>query len=136
MCEEAIVQVNSQIQVIYGILGGLVGGIVVAIVNYFLQRKLDEKAKKDEIRQKAILIAELIAEWDSKPEDKKRLNQLTFEAFIWLPKNLAEMLSKLLSHDKDSPTSRKFIAEVRKEILEKEEVFDENIVIHFPKTNE
>ena len=130
--EEPVIQVFYQIHVISSIFGGLIGGIIVAIINYFLQRKLDVKINKDEIRQKAILIAELIAEWDSKPKDKKRLNQLTYEAFIWLPKNLAEMLSKILSWDKNSPTSRKFIAEVRKEIQGEREMIDENIIIYFP----
>ena len=49
-------------------------------------RQLADDLNQRDIRLKAALVGELLAEWLSKKEDRTRLNQLTFEAFLWLPK--------------------------------------------------
>jgi hypothetical protein len=91
-----------------------------------------ENYKNDLIKkQKAALVAELIAEWLSYPENFKKLNQLTLEAFMWLPHETALDLSKLLSADKDSPQLRDIIEHVREIILGPEEKIDSNSIILF-----
>lgn len=83
-------------------------------------------------KQKAVLIGELLAEWMSYPEDRKKLNQLTFEAFMWLPKETAIKLSSLLSLSQDAPEVRTIIGEVRAIILGENEKIDSNVIIIFP----
>lgn len=83
-------------------------------------------------KQKAVLIGELLAEWMSHPEDRKKLNQLTFEAFMWLPKETAIKLSSLLSLSQDAPEVRTIIGEVRTIILGENEKIDSNVIIIFP----
>jgi hypothetical protein len=102
-----------------------------SIKNIFDQKLEDYKAKEIK-RQKAILIADLISEWISLPSDRKRLNQLTFEAFIWLPKETAMKLSGLLSHASDSPNVRDVIEEVRELIIGIDEKIDPKAIIIFP----
>ena len=102
-----------------------------SIKNVFDQKLEDYKAKEIK-RQKAILIADLISEWISLPSDRKRLNQLTFEAFIWLPKETAMKLSGLLSHDRNSPNVRDVIEEVRELIIGIDEKIDPNAIVIFP----
>ena len=46
-------------------------------------------------REKAALVAELLAEWVSFPEDKRKLNQLLWEATLWLPEKEAKELNDL-----------------------------------------
>ena len=104
-----------------------------AIKHEFDQKLEDYKAKEVK-RQKAILIADLISEWLSKSSDKKRLNQLSFEAFIWLPKETALKLSKLLTWAQDSPDIREVLAEVRELILGPEEKIDSKMIVLFPFT--
>jgi len=78
------------------------------------QRLQEQEKNAREIRLKAAMIAELAAEWVSKPKDQKRLRELTFEAFFWLPENLAVELSKILTHDDDAMDLRDFLIEVRR----------------------
>lgn len=83
-------------------------------------------------RQKAALVAELIAEWISFPEDRKRLNQLTLEAFMWLPKATASKLSQLLTLAQGAPNVRDIVEEVREIILGEDEKIDPQSIILFP----
>lgn len=102
---------------------------------YVFDTKLEDYKSKEIKRQKAILIADLISEWISFPENRKRLNQLTLEAFIWLPKDTAIKLSGLLSYSQDAPNVREIIAEVRNLILGEDEAIDTNSIIIFPPKN-
>ena len=117
------------------IKAGVIGVIFASFVTYYVNKKLEDYKTKEIKRQKAILIADLLSEWISLPEDSKKLNQLTFEAFIWLPKDIAIKLSKCLSHAEDTPPTKELIADVRKIILGNEEAIDADIIIHFPKKN-
>ena len=106
-------------------------------IKYTFDKKLEDYKTKEIKRQKAILIADLLSEWISWPENRKKLNQLTLEAFIWLPKNMAEKLSQLLSDDKNKPQVREIVAEVRKLLLnDNDEVIDHNIIIIFTQKSE
>jgi len=103
---------------------------------YFFDKKLEDYKTKEIKRQKAILIADLISEWISLPENRKKLNQLTLEAFIWLPKDTAIKLSGLLSHSPTALNVREIIAEVRQLILGEDETIDPNCIIIFPSKDE
>jgi hypothetical protein len=96
--------------------------------------RLVEDYKYDQLqRQKAALVAELLAEWTSKPDDLKRLNQLTFEAFVWLPKETALRLSDLLSHEQGASSIRDILAEVRTILLGVDETIPASSIIFFSK---
>ncbi|MDF7631186.1 hypothetical protein PUG46_18175 [Erwiniaceae bacterium L1_55_4] len=80
-------------------------------------KESEEHKRQYEIRMKSALIAELMAEWISHPQDMKRLRQLTNEAFLWLPSELATELSKVLSHKPDAIDYRELMCRIRKHLL-------------------
>jgi hypothetical protein len=80
-------------------------------------RANEEQKRQHEIRMKSALIAELMAEWMSNPQDMKKLRQLTNEAFLWLPADLASELSLVLSHNENAIDTREFFSRVRKHLL-------------------
>jgi hypothetical protein len=93
-----------------------------------LQKKIEEEKNRQLIRFKAELIAELLAVWASNPEDLTKLNQLSYQAFLWLPDDIALDLSNLLSHAEDSKSVPALVAAVRKHLLGKTDVTGEHIV--------
>jgi hypothetical protein len=78
------------------------------------QRILEQEKNSNAIRLKAAMISELMAEWVTQSKDRKRLRELTFEAFFWLPEDLAIDLSKILSHKPDAIDFRDFMLKVRR----------------------
>ena len=76
------------------------------------------------VKHRAALVAELLSEWLSHPSDPTRLNRLTFEAFLWLPQDIAEDLSKRLANQPGAPDVRTLIGQVRKHLLGKSDLFD------------
>ena len=104
---------------------------VQSAVQHGYDIKLEEYKLENEKRLKALLIADLVSEWLSNPSDKKTLNRLTFEAFIWLPKEIAIKLSSILSHAQSAPNVKELIADVRTLILGEEEKISHTTIIHF-----
>jgi hypothetical protein len=94
--------------------------------------KLTEDYKRDQlIKQKSELIGDLLSEWISQPDDQKKLNQLTFEAFLWLPKEIANDLSDTLSHKDNAKSIREIISAVRIHLLGEENKIENEKVIVF-----
>lgn len=94
--------------------------------------RLFEDYKRDQlIKQKSELIAELLAEWLSQPNEQKRLNQLTFEAFLWLPKEIANDLSDTLAHKENSKDIREIISRVRIHLLGSKNPIESDKIIVF-----
>ena len=104
---------------------------IVSSVKHEYDKKLGDYQRQNEIRTRAELISELMAEWISPDIDYKRLNQLSFQAFLWLPSELAQDLSNTLSHKPDAPNLRQIIANVRKHLLNVDDSFDPISVIVF-----
>lgn len=84
----------------------VVGGIAFFCRKWLLERikasikheydlKILELESQKEIRLKGEIVSELLAEWIRKEGflDYNLLNKLSFQAYIWLPKDLAEDLS-------------------------------------------
>jgi len=94
----------------------------------------EDQKRQHEIRMKSALIAELMAEWVSYPLERKRLRQLTNEAFLWLPPDLAVELSKVLSKKSDAINYREFLGLVRKYLLGKNDVLEPSKIITFDLT--
>jgi len=109
---------------------------IVSYIQYSTKLQFDKKLEdyKDEElkRQKATLIADLISEWISFPKNTKRLNQLTLEAFIWLPKETANKLSQRFVNREDAPDVRELVSDVRVLILGKDQKINSNDIIIFP----
>ncbi|MGC1034148.1 hypothetical protein [Pantoea agglomerans] len=104
------------------------------IKNANIQAHEDQK-RQHEIRMKSALIAELMAEWVSYPLERKRLRQLTNEAFLWLPPDLADELSKVLSKKSDAINYRDFLGRVRKYLLGGDDVLESSKIITFDLTD-
>lgn len=68
-------------------------------------------------KAKAELVAELFAEWLSYPDDQRRLNQLTLEAFLWMPEDILHDLSNLLAKKPGAPSIRELVIRVRSHLL-------------------
>ena len=71
-------------------------------------------------RERAQLIADLMAEWMDSPvdgtmasEQRKRLNKLSFEATLWLPEDIARELSRVLQSDPTAPNMFELLLGVR-----------------------
>ena len=136
---------NIWIEIIFTILATsvLTSGILSIIVyllrekvKFFLQystkfgydKRLEEYKAEELKRQKAILIAELIEH----PDDRRKLNKLSLEAFIWLPKETANKLSKILTHDPSAPNIKELVAEVRTIIQGIDQEISSSEIIIFP----
>lgn len=83
------------------------------------------------IKQRSELIAELVAEWITPNSDTKKLNQLSFQAFLWLPKDIALDLSNTLSHQPEAKNIKDIISEVRVHLIGEQERIDSNEIISF-----
>jgi hypothetical protein len=92
----------------------LVERLKASIQHEYFLKKLEIERQK-EIRLKGDVVAELLAEWIRKGGklDYHQLNKLSFQAYIWLPKNLAEKLSNSLTRQDGSDDVRKLLKEVR-----------------------
>ena len=73
----------------------------------------------------------MLYEWLSKDVDYQKLNELTFKAFLWLPKELADDLSSTLSHKNDAPDVRDLLDKVRKHLLGKSDRLESYKIIVF-----
>lgn len=104
--------------------------LILFIGQVLVKGWIDQSIKRrHEIKMKSALIAELMAEWASMPQDRKKLRQLTNEAFLWFPVDLAEELSKVLGHDDNARSYREVLILFRKHIQGKRDKLDINKII-------
>lgn len=109
----------------------LVSWIGNRIKHSFDIRLVDYKTKEDR-RLKAVVIAELISEWSSEKVDYKKLNRLTYEAFIWLPEDIVIDLSNMLAKVGGSKSAKEILVNVRKELWGIKDKVTADQIIHFP----
>lgn len=108
-------------------------------IEFSIQHEYDKKLSKFEsdleIRLRAELVGDLMAEWikDTNELDYHRLNQLSFQAFLWLPPQLARDLSNTLAHRPGSDDLRSMIQKVRKHLLGQGDDLEAIQVIVFKK---
>ncbi len=105
----------------------------VESIKHDYNRQLEEFKQELLIKHKAEIIAELLAEWLAKPTDKKRLNELSFQAFLWLPDDICNELSDVLAHNTNYTTFREIIQKTRQHLL-KETNLEAWKVVYFPTT--
>src|SRR3954454_3899957 len=127
----------------FGLLIVILGGIQTALsillkstIEGAVKHKFDRELEifKGEIRQRerAALIAELIAEWDSRPENPKRLNQLVIEANLWLPEQHAKDLNRILRCAPDAKFPKELIVGIRHLLIGTEDTLTADEIVHFP----
>jgi hypothetical protein len=122
---------------ILGVIGYLLRSWIIerlkASIKHEYDLKILEVERQREIRLKGEIVADLLAQWIRKNGtlDYHELNRLSFQAFIWLPKNLAEKLSNSLSHELGSQDLRDLIKEIRTYLQEEDDDFEAKDVIVF-----
>lgn len=99
-----------------------------------IKHEYDKKLKliehQKEVRIKAELIAELMAEWIKPKPCYSKLNELSFKAFLWLTENLANDLSNSLAHRENAPDLRELINKVRKHLLgDDDNLLTQNVIV-------
>jgi hypothetical protein len=111
------------------ILSGLVGGgAVLAIIwltgtwfkarienaiRHEYDRNIKELETQIKRREKGAVIAEFMAEWDSKPDDRKRMNQLAMEFSLWLPANLVREFTATTCYKNGAKAPKELLLLVR-----------------------
>lgn len=90
-------------------------------------RQLEVYKRELDRKQKIELVSELLAEWikypngEAMPKDHRtKLNNLSFQACLWLPSDLAKELNKALQLRKDAKTIFEILLLARKLILDDE----------------
>lgn len=95
--------------------------------------KIIELQREREIRLRSEVVAELMAQWIKKDNELNyyELNRLSFQAFLWLPKGLAERLSASLAHHTGSDDLRTLVKELRTYLNGNDDGFSSSHVIVF-----
>lgn len=127
---------------LFGSLSGAIGiSIVVFLcrtwlterlkqsINHEYALKLEEWKQAEQIRIKSEAVASLLAEWMSFPDEQKTLNKLTFEAYLWLPTEILQLLTKMLAHEPTAPNAREILAMVRRHLLKDNSLSASDIII-------
>lgn len=134
---------------VMGLLGSvstvaILGFIVYVLRSWIIERlkasikheydlKMLEVESQKEIRLKGEIVAELLAAWIKKGADLDyhQLNKLSFQAFLWLPKELAEELSNSLAHKPGAMDLRSIITNIRTHLRGEDDGFKSTDVIVF-----
>jgi len=132
-------------QVITAIISAITASVVlIPILVFILQKWISvriEQSIKHEydvrlegirqdiaVKNRAALVADLLSEWLSRPDDSTKLNRLTFEAYLWLPSDIANDLSRRLENRADAPDVRTLLGQARKHLLGANDTFDPQMI--------
>ncbi|HBT87896.1 hypothetical protein [Desulfobacter sp.] len=104
-----------------------------ASIKHEYDLKMLEVQRQKEIRLKSEIVAELLAQLIRKNGnlDYYELNKLSFQAFIWLPKDLSEKLSNFLSPKPGANDLRALIKDIRTYLQDEDDGFQPQDVIVF-----
>jgi len=100
-------------------------------IEYEYNKHLADYQRELRKRDRAAMIAELFAEWTSWPDDKTRLNQLTWEASLWLPSDIVKALGQRLINAPGAPDPKSVLIAVRKHLWGSADDVTEGDIIHF-----
>ena len=92
-----------------------------------------EVQRQKDIRLKSEIVSELLAQWIRKNGkiDYHELNKLSFQAFMWLPKDIADELSNSLIQKPNSQDLRVLIKNIRTYLQGTDDGFKSKDVIVF-----
>ena len=100
-------------------------------IEHEYNKRLADYQRELSKRDRAAMVAELFAEWTASPVDKKRLNQLTWEASLWLPSHIVKALGKQLTYAREAPDPKSVLIAVRKHLWGSSDDVTEGDIIHF-----
>jgi hypothetical protein len=136
-------------ELIVGISSSAITTVIIGVVVYFSRewiaaklrwklkheydKKLLELESQREIRLKGEVVADLLAQWIRKNGnlDYHELNRLTFQAFLWLPTDLAEELSNCLARKSGAKNIREVLIDIRKYLHGNTDTLKANNIIVF-----
>lgn len=110
---------------------GLVSSWLITRLKHDYDKRLEEIKHANRIREQGILVARLFSEWGSRPEDRKDLNMLVWEASILLPDELVKEINKILRYEEGRKTPGEIIIEVRKLLHNKDTVLKAEEITSF-----
>jgi len=121
--------------VIQALLAWWIQARLSASIKHEYDRKLEDIKRDHERRQKAAVVAELMAEWTHvKGNDTKRLNQLLWELSLYLPSELVRDVKSMLAKTPGSKTAPQVLVKVRDHLLgDSDPITEEDIAhVHHP----
>lgn len=118
-------------QIIFFTIRTLFGSYLTSKVNYIFSRKISVQKEAYDSRVKAEILAEILGEWQTFPDDTAKIRTLSYKAFLWLPSSVAEELSKLLSGKPDRKSVREVLVLGREHILNNSDPLPPHLIIDF-----
>lgn len=126
------------IALLFGVLQWLIALWIKTRVTQSIKHEYDiklENIKSDiylcnQRKQQSAMVAELLAEWVKKSDDKSKLNKLLWEASLWLPDEEAKDINNLLACQ-GIITTKMMIIKIRKIIHGKDTTLTEEDITHF-----
>lgn len=108
---------------------------ITSSIKHEYDRKLEDYKQDVSRREKAALVAELVAEWTHPMETTKRLNQLLWELSLYLPSKLVVELNGCVSKSPGSKTSNEVLVMVRDYLLDGEDPISPRDIRSFKDPN-
>jgi len=108
----------------------IIQALAIFILKSILQNTIKFEFKK---REQSAMIATLFAEWIDRPEEKKNLNRLAWEATLWLPDDIALEVNKRLRNEPDAKDLKEILVDVKGLIHGRKSKIDPLDIVHFPK---
>jgi hypothetical protein len=109
--------------------------LVSVVLGSLFSRKLEKLRFEMRLRERAASIAELLAEWASKPTNPtpqylKRLTQLNFELSIWLPAPIVRDLQNTLRNAGEK-NAKEIVLDVRRFLRDEADDLNAEELVHF-----
>lgn len=125
---------------------GLISCIVFLCRNWLIERlkasikheydlRLENHKSDISRREKAALIAELVAEWTHPRESTKRLNQLLWELSLYLPSEFVKDLNATISKEQGCKPINDVLVNIRSYLLNGEDPIGPSDIRHFRDPN-
>ena len=109
-------------------------GVFQALATFILKSILKNAIKFEfKKREQAAMVASLFAEWLDRPNDKKDLNRLAWEATLWLPDDIALEVNKRLGNKPCAKDIKDILVDIKGLIHGRKSKMNTMDIVHFPK---
>lgn len=83
-------------------------------------------------REQAAKVSEYVALYHHDPNNFLKMNQLSFELFLWLPEDIYKNLGKALIREKGAKNLGEILVDIRKILLKDkaEHISDDDLIVH------
>ncbi|MFH1440453.1 MAG: hypothetical protein ABIH18_00190 [Candidatus Omnitrophota bacterium] len=120
---------DIQMGIILGVVT-LLQGLSIFIIKTIIENKIKFEFRK---REQAAMVASLFTEWSASEPDYKKLNQLAWEATLWLPDKIAKDVNMRLNNAKNAKNVKDILIQVKDVIQGCKSNLKANEIVHFPK---